>query len=156
MRAEVNRIVAQKNKFPPDEQLRFIKSEIAKIKNDEDRDMCETLIFGVTDAIEEFKIMASQEERRETRLFYAGLSLLGLGVVLAFFSGNLALNRMQMLVLQTIIALGAAAFSASIPGFLAIKGIIKDKTGYHNMTYRATGGLAVFLIVFLILPSLMR
>ena len=90
LRAEVNRIVAQKNKFPPDEQLRFIKSEIAKIKDDEDRDLCETLIFGVTDAMEEFEIMASQEERRETRLFYAGLVLLGLGVVSLFFSRETA------------------------------------------------------------------
>ena len=59
-----------------------------------------------------------------------------------------------MLLLQTIIALGAAAFSASIPGFLAINGIIKDRAGYHNMAYRATGGLAVFLSISSI-PSLM-
>ena len=156
LRLVVNRIIAQKNKVPPDEQLDFIKAEIAQISDNADRDICETLVFGVTNAIEIGEIMASREERQEIRLFYSGLALLGLGALLVFLPGGRALNRVQTLFVQTLLALGAAAFSASIPGFLAIKGAIKDRAGYHNMTYKAAGGLAVFVIVFLWLPSLLR
>lgn len=156
LRSEVNRIIAQKNKLPPGEQLSFIKAEVAKIKDETERDICETLVFGVADAVGVGEIMASREERRETRSFYAGLALLIAGAVLAFFMADRGFGRVQMFVVQTLIALGAAAFGASIPGFLAINGVIKDRVGFHKMTYKATGGLAIFVIVFLWVPSLLR
>jgi hypothetical protein len=156
LRSEVHRIIAQKNKIAPDQQLAFIKAEVTKFEDETDRDIAETLVFGVADAVQVDEIMSSREERREIRSFYAGLALLALGIVLAFFSGNRELNRVQMFLVQTLIALGAAAVGASIPGFLAINGVIKDKAGYHKMTYKATGGLAIFIIVFLWLPSLLR
>ena len=156
LQLEVNRIIAHKNSLPRDQQLRYIVAEIAKIGEKRDRDICETLVFGVADAMGGEEKMAAREERRETRSFYSGLALLAVGIVLAFFVSGRTINRLQMFIVQTTVALGAAAFGASIPGFLAISGKINDKAGYHNMTYKATGGLAIFVVVYLLIPSLIR
>lgn len=155
LKAETYRIFSQRNKLPHDQQMAFVTGEIAKLENSDDREICETVLFGGIDIADTEMKMAAKEERREVRIFYSGLGLLILGVILAFILPSNP-TKIQLFVVQVTIALGAAAFGANIPGFLAIKGKIKDQAGFHNMTYQATGGLAIFFIVYFFVPSLLR
>jgi hypothetical protein len=93
------------------------------------------------------------EQTRELRYFSLGVSGLIACVLLVLL---VPLNRNQIFLLQVIAAISSAALLAYMPGMLEIDLRLKEKGSWWAGKIRGTSAGAAFVIVWVVLPSLVR
>jgi hypothetical protein len=100
--------------------------------------------FGV-----DMKLIENQKFQRESLLCGVGIALLLVGVALAFKFDHF--TPQQDMACCTLTALGAASFLIFLPGFLSLRGMLKPNIFFESLKFRAGGGAAIFLLVFIVL-----
>jgi hypothetical protein len=145
-----DRINSRRLQLPPSKQIRFIKQELAGA-NPKWRIAATNIFFSTCDAMNREEKL--HERNRELRYFWLGVFLLVACIGLALFA---PVTRPQIFALQLCGSLGAAALLAFMPGMLAVDLHLKEKGSWLGGKIRGTSASAAFVIVWLILPSLVR
>ena len=145
-----HRINSQRLLLPPSEQIPFIQKALAGA-DPRWKIAATTLFFSACDAMD--REDKQFDRQREIRYFWAGIGGLALCVLLVLF---VPLNRNQVYVLQLIASLSAAALLAYMPGMLELDLRLKEKGSPWGGKIRGTSAGAAFVIVWAILPSLVR
>ena len=145
-----DRINSQRLQLSPSKQIPFIKKALAGA-DPKWRIAATTIFFSACDA------MAREdkqfEKHRELRFFYLGIFCLVVCLVLTQLA---PLDRTGIYVLQLFASLGAASLLAYMPGMLELDLRLKEKGSWWGGKIRGTSAGAAFVIVWLILPSLVR
>jgi hypothetical protein len=145
-----NDINARKLLVPAKDQIDFLKNEIAKA--DPKWKMGVTTLFF--SACESMNREDKQFDRgRELRYFWSGIVGVVLCVGMVLF---LHINRSGLYVLQLVAGLSAAALLAYMPGMLEVDLKLKEEGSFWGGKIRGTSAGAAFLIVWFLLPSLLR
>ncbi|MBB5057445.1 hypothetical protein HDF16_002151 [Granulicella aggregans] len=95
------------------------------------------------------KLIERRKFQRESTLCGVGVLLLLLGVALIFKFNEL--TTAQNAICCTLVALGVSSFLVFLPGFLNLNGVLKPNPMIESMKFRAGGGIAIFVMVFLLL-----
>jgi hypothetical protein len=151
---EVLRIHAGKLKVAVDQQLEYLKSEIAKLTDPYSRQLCEIVFLSTMETVMVQQANHKLQLRREARLFWTSVGFLILALIAVFFVPHP--TRIQIFVIQLIASLAAAGFVAFIPGLLALEGVLDENSIFRKLKLRATGAFAVFVLVWFYVPSLIR
>lgn len=139
LRAAVNGIHAALEKVPAEGRLDELKRLAAQLPDCESRDAAETLILTTEHLVE------ADSNRWEKK------AALGFGIVFIVVMLILAIfipqpTRTQFFVFRVVLALAAAGIAWFIPGFIDVR--IK----LPKIFVRATGAIAVFVLVYLVNP----
>lgn len=145
-----NKVNAERLRLPPSQQIPFLKKVLAGA-DPRWKSAATTWFFSAIDAMQREE--KQFENQRELRYFWAGIAglLICVGVVLL-----VPLNRNQVYVLQLIASLSAAALLAYMPGMLEVDLRLKKADSWWGGKIRGTSAGAAFIVVWLILPSLVR
>jgi hypothetical protein len=100
--------------------------------------------FGVN--VEEIE---KRNYKRESTLCGISVLFIIVGAILVFVFPNL--NEQQIMIVCFLCSLGAAGFLVFLPGFLSLSGAIKPRVWLESLQFKAGGGAAIFILVFVIL-----
>jgi hypothetical protein len=142
-RQEINRIVADELRLPPEQRLKHMKEELAKMPEPYEK-------AGETLVLQTEATMNATNHDHETPL-WEKIAIFTFGVVFLVILLGIAVlipnpTEFQIFVFRVVLSLVAAAIAALVPGFLHIQSQV-----YRN-SIRAGGAIAVFVLVYLINP----
>jgi hypothetical protein len=92
---------------------------------------------------------AIREWKREGRAFWTGVALLLLALAVSLMVPNI--SQITSLLLRTTAGLGVALIIAFLPGLFSVDTSIK--LGWGKVAFRATGGLAGFVMIYMFDPG---
>ena len=139
LRAAVNEIVAALLRVPREHRLAELKRRIAALPSAEFRDAAETLILQT----ESLMNGGSSRWEKIAVLIFATVFLVTLLVIAIAVKQP---TPFQLFVFRVVLALAAGGAAWFIPGFIDVR------INLPKVAIRATGAIAVFLIVYLVNP----
>lgn len=140
---EAARIHAEALQKPEEERLQYIQSELRKLPGEQ---------LGPTGTLTIYAASLATLPRRSWWnwvLCGIGVVVLAAGVSLPFLLEGLTPDQRQAD--QLLLALGPGLIAAAVPGFLELQ-LAQKKLG---LALRAGGGLAVFVLVYLIVKGVL-
>src|SRR6266550_4129852 len=139
LRAVANEIAAALIRVAPGQRLPELKRRIAAIPNPDIRNAVETLVLTTEGLVNQ----ASNRADKIGVLIFAVIFLVGmLAIALAVPNPTSS----QFFVFRVVLALAAAGVAWFIPGFIDVD------IRFPKVAIRATGAIAVFVIVYLLNP----
>ncbi len=139
VRAAANEIVAALVRVPPHRKLAELKKLISGLPNADVRNAVETLVLTTEGLVNQ---RSSRSDRNGVLIF--GVAFLVVLLVIALAVPNPTAS--QLLIFRVVLALAAAGVAWFIPGFIDVN------VRLPRIAIRASGAIAVFVIVYLVNP----